>query len=307
MADFDPLNNRIKESFSRMTAAADPGRVTAAVREKIGSEKERNTGDRMRRPKKLTVLLAAVLAVILLTTAAAAAVMAVQARMRVEAKPPEPVDFREGTEEVMVSYDVKMEEHTGSLILSDEVMAAFEALNPRGEDSTMTSQMIEEGSVILFDSWQDAADWLDCGLLVNPELEALPNKNFALHGEYFFDETNNNRHVSVIGAHSYPGSKEKIHVDAFIPLSEEAWEIYNGGTGVVLHNNPDPGEAETVSDTLFTSLGDEATLGFTPGDSGVWSIMAHFTHEGIIYRVSVWTNDREGGEAVVRRVVENMR
>ena len=145
MADFDPLNRRIRESFSRMAEDADPGRVTAAVREKIEYEKVRKKGDTtMKRPKKLTVLLAAALAVILLTTAAAAAVMAVQARLRIETKPPEPAEFREGKEEYMVHYDVKAEEHTGSLILSDEVMAAFEALNPRGEDSTMTSQMIEE-------------------------------------------------------------------------------------------------------------------------------------------------------------------
>ena len=84
----------------------------------------------MKRPKKLTVLLAAAAAVILLTTAAAAAVMAVQARMKIETKPPEPVEFREGKEEVMVHYDVKMEEHTGSLILSDEVLTAFEEIAP---------------------------------------------------------------------------------------------------------------------------------------------------------------------------------
>ena len=307
MADYDPLDRVMKEAFSHMTEGADPGRVTASVRERIGFEKERKKGNKMKRPKKLTVLLAAAAAVILLTTAAAAAVMAVQARMRIETKPPEPVEFREGEEEVMVYYDVKMEEHTGSLILSDEVMAAFEALNPRGEDSTMTTQFIEEGSVIPFDNWQEAADWLNCGLLVNPDLGTLPNKNFTLHADYFFNEKSNNRHVSVSGAHSYPGSKEKIHVDAFIPLSNEAWEIYNGGAGIVIHNNPEPDEAEAVSDTLFTSSGDEATLVFTPADSGFWNITAHFTHEGIIYRVFVWTNDREGGESVVRRVVEGMR
>lgn len=307
MADFDSLNDVVKETFSRMTEGTDPGRVAVSVRERIGFEKERNPGHTMRHRKRLTVLLAAAAALILLTTAAAAAVMAVQARMRIETKPPEPVEFRQGKEEVMVCYDVTMEEHTGSLTLSDGVMAAFESLNPRGEDSETPSQYIEEGSVIPFDSWQAAADWLDCGLLVNPDLGTLPNKNHALYAEYFCDEESHNRHVSISGTHSYPDAKEKIHVDAFIPLNDETWEIYNGGVAVVVHNNPEPGEAEAVSETLFTSLGDEAALVFTPADSGFWSITAHFTHEGIIYRVSVWTDDREGGEDVIRRVVEGMR
>jgi len=306
MADFDPLDRRIRESFSRITERADSGRVTAAVREKLAGEKERSTenGMNMRRSKKLTVLLAAALTVILLTTAAAAAVIAVQARMKIEIKPPVPVEFREGKEEYMVYHDVKTEEQTGSLILSDEVMATFESLNPRGEDSTMTTQLIDEGSVIPFDNWQEAADWLNCGLMVNPDLGTLPNENFRLHAYYVNGEKYHNRSISVIGTHSYPDTEERVYVDAFIPLNDEAWEIYNGGVAVVLRN--DLKEAETVSDTLLTSLGDEATLVFTPGNNNFWDISAHFIHEGIIYRISVWTNDRAEGESVVRRVVENM-
>ena len=306
MTDFDPLDRLVKESFARMTEGADPRRVTAFVREKIETETERNTGNMRTHHKTLTVLLAAALAVILLTTAAAAAVIAVQAvqaRMRTEIEPP-----TEHEGEIVQSYSMEIEEHSGSQILSDEVMAALEALNPVGEDSTMTSQMIEEGSVIPFYSWQEAADFLNCGLLVNPELIPLPNENHRLHATFNNRTVQNSLSVSLFGTFAYPDTELRVHTDAFIPLNDEAWEIYNGGLYAVVHDKDDPAETDSpTSDTLISPLGDEVSLVFVPATGDFWDISAHFIHDGIIYKISVWTNDREGGESVVRRVVENMR
>ena len=146
MTDFDPLDRLIKEAFARMTDGADPRRVTASVREKTAMRTERNTGGTMNHHKKLTVLLTATLALILLTTAAAAAVMAVQAiqaRMHPKIDPPEE---RDG--EIVQSYSMEIEEHSGSLILSDEVMAVLDALPPQGKDTELVTDAIAEGSAI---------------------------------------------------------------------------------------------------------------------------------------------------------------
>lgn len=305
MTDFDPLNERVKESFSRMTAGADPGRVTAAVREKIGSEKERNTGDRMRRPKKLTVLLAAVLAVILLTTAAAAAVMAVQARMRAEIPP---IEEREG--ELIRTYQMEIEEPTDPPIIPDEVMAELEALPYPSKEGLFIDDAIAEGCVLVFENWQEAADWLDCGLLVDPMLGPAPFESGRLVLSYYDGVRDDIHQVSLIGMHTYPDTRWHVSVSAVIPLNAASWENYRGGVEVELHGRAQ--EEEIRTDVMTSPTGDEVTLLATPidevpGGDIRYELSAHFIHEGIIYKIDVWTTDREGGEAVVRRVVENMR
>ena len=305
MADFDPLDRRIRESFSRMTEGADPGRVTAAVREKIGFEKERKKGNTMKHPKKLTVILAAAAAVILLTTAAAAAVMAVQA---VQAKMRADIPPAEKTEEGFIqSYSMEIEEHTGSLLLSDDVMAALNELSPRGENTEMNTDANAEAVIVPFECWQDAADWLDCGLLVDPQLGPAPYEAGQLRLFYYDGIRFEDHSVSLLGVHTYPDTRERVIVSAFIPLNDAAWETYSGGLYSPTHDEPQ--EAET--DSMITPSGEEVTLIFTPVNpvpGGMqYELSAHFIHEGIIYKISVWTTDREGGESVVRRVVEGMR
>ena len=311
MADFDPLDRRIRESFSRITECADPGRVTAAVRENLAGEKERSTenGMNMRRSKKLTVLLAAALTVILLTTAAAAAVIAVQAvqaRMRAEITS---TSEREG--ELIRSYRMNIEEHSGSLILSDEVMAVLDALAPPKKGTTNIAEAVRDGSALAFESWEDAANWLDCGLLFDPLLGSEPYASPKI-GLYYNDGTRSqagNRTISLRGSHTYPDTKRRVSVSAFIPLNDAAWEIYSGGFEGVLHGEAQ--KEEISADVITSPAGDEVTLLTTPAErilGGTWyEVSAHFIHEGIIYRISVWTNDRAEGESVVRRVVENMR
>lgn len=304
MTDFD---REIKKALAGAAETCDPGRVKAAVRAAMISETERNTGTFMRKNKKLTFVLAAAAALILLSTAAAATVMAVQAAQAKIRAGSSSVEKAEKEGEYIVSYDIEIEEHTGSVVLSDEVMAALEALNPRGEDSSMVTELIAEGSVIPFDKWQDAADWFNCGLLVNPDLGALPNDNFHLHAYYNDGSVQNSRSVGIMGTHSYPDTKERVHVSAFIPLNEEAWQIYHGGHSGMVHNAEEtPDEPEFAPDALTTVYGDEVTIVSTPY-SNKWNVSAYFTHGGIIYTVNIWASDRDEAESVVRRVVENMR
>ena len=56
----------------------------------------------------------------------------------------------------------------------------------------------------------------------------------------------------------------------------------------------------------ITAYGDEVLL-ISASVSNMWDISAKFVHGGIVYNIFVWTNDRDGGESVVRRVVEGMR
>ena len=300
MADFDPMDGYLKEAFARMTEGTDPDRVADSVRERIGFEKERNTGHTKRHRKRLTLLLAAAAALILLTTAAAAAVMAVQARMRAVIAEPEEHDG-----EIIQSYSMDIEEHSNNPILSDEVMEKLDAMPLPSTVGGMITDAIAEGSALRFEQWEEAEEWLDCDLLIDPLLGPSPYEAGQLSLSYNHLPFDESRSVSLSGTHTYPDTKARVNVDAYIPLNDSAWEVYDGGLSMVTQE-----EVEPVTDTMTTVYGDEVSLVSNTIVSEImtqYAVDAHFIHEGIIYKISVWYNNLDEAESVVRRVVEGMR
>lgn len=268
----------------------------ALVREVTEEEK---TAERKRRRIGPAVLLAAA-ALILLSTAAAAAVIAVQAKMRVVIAEPEESDG-----EIIQSYSMDIEEHSDASILSDEVREKLDAMPLPSQIGLMITDAIAEGAALRFEQWEDAEEWLDHDLLTDPLLGPSPYEAGQLSLSYNHLPSDECRSVSLSGTHTYPDTKARVNVDAYIPLNDAAWEVYDGGLSLVSQE-----EVEPVTDTMTTVYGDEVSLVSNTIVSEFMTqyvVDAHFIHEGIIYKISVWYLDHDEAESVVRRVVEGMR
>lgn len=152
------MDNELKNALAALTEGADAGRVEKAVRERIGREAENGTGTGRtlygyRRPVR--ILLAAVLVVLLSLSGYAA----VQKLMTVTL--PE-----EGPYDVVV----EMPEDAGKMVvLPEEKRRELQA-------HVITQEDIKNGTYAekcgRFDTWEEAAAWLDCGLLTSDLLTA---------------------------------------------------------------------------------------------------------------------------------------
>ncbi len=264
----------------------------------------------LRRVRRWAVIAAA--AFLLIGGAAAAAPFLLpSAKLKTEVMPEE----ERSRGDFISLYDVRVVEHEGSLVLSDAVMADLEALVPQGEESETVSQRIAEGSAIPFDNWSDAAEWLDCGLLVSPLLGDPPNENCSLIASWNDGSHRNVRSVYLFGQHLVEGFDGRVMVSAYIPLNDEAWEIYNAGTAYADHGTDDgPGQPETSG--MLTPQGDEVSLvtykepglyrSATGEEQERWRTQVSFTHGGVLYRVETGGADRVETEAVVCAVLDSM-
>ncbi len=212
-------------------------------------------------------------------------------------------------------YRMRIEEWNGFLELSDEVMETLESLEPLDEEVEVhtAAEMIEKGCVIPFDTWSDAAEWLNCGLLVSSQADSQPAEYGRLHVQYLDGSHRNIRCVNISGSHpafsSDPAYKRYYHIFAKIPLSEETWKIYSGGLSVKFNALSEP--EETV---FLNPLGDEVRLvsvctqpAGSYGSEVRWDVSANFIHEGIIYSVRMSCPSREEAEDTVVQVVNSMR
>ena len=211
-------------------------------------------------------------------------------------------------------YRMKIEEWNGFLELSDKVMKTLESLEPLDENVKLhtAAEMIEKGCAIPFDTWSDAAEWLDCGLLVSSLADSQPAEYGHLHVLYLDGSSQNIRCVNIFGSHpavsAEPYHTRYYHISAKIPLSEEAWKIYSGGLSGDFNAVTEP--EETV---FLNPLGDEVRLisvctQFPDPDNNDlrWDVSANFIHEGIIYQVRMSCPSREEAEDTVMQVVNSM-
>lgn len=261
--------------------------------------------------RKIRLRFAAVFAAALLLIAGVSAgAPYLSARMRTETA----WNTSEGNGEDFI-YRMRIEEWNGFLELSDEVMETLESLEPLDEEVEVhtAAEMIEKGCVIPFDTWSDAAEWLDCGLLVPSQADSQPADYRRLYVQYLDGSNRNIRCVNITGSHpafsSKPYHTRYCHIYAKIPLSEETWKIYSGGLSDKFNALSEP--EETV---FLNPLGDEVRMVSVctqPSESYTgdlrWDVSANFIHEGIIYSVRMSCPDREEAEDTVMKVVNSMK
>ena len=260
------------------------------------------TGGRKRgiRP---ALLLTAVLSVLRLTTAAAAGVFSGRMRVRIYTE-------EENADNGGVRNDVYrmiLEDWAGYAVLPEDVTETLRGLrrpapDPYGREDHRSAQVrADAGEMLLFESWDAAAKWLDCGMLTHD----WPLSEYMQEGvEVWYNggEYRGNEGVGIFGQFAAPDFR--FILSAMIPLNEEAVGIYNGG----LSTYKAYGYPEVVTEEWISPQGYETTLVTTNGFTrGGWTCDAHFILDGVVYRVSVFDPDFDTAVAHVREIVESLR
>ena len=326
MADFDPMDGYLKEAFARMTEGTDPGRVAVSVRERIGSEKERKNGNTMKRTRKLTVLLAAAVLLIVGTIGAGAAQILSRLTVRVrpaegwEENSPEARSEDNASTELGKSYTqlftVEQEGDEPYVTLSDEVMTKLLELERETDRNAAHSSAgwIEDGKAYGFDTWKEAADFLDCGVLTSPLLEQPPEQfsNNRISLMYLEGEAlgRSENIVSISGQNTVPSlsGDEIVWCDLIvrIPLNAEACGMGFGGAAV-----PATGEegAELVTAAHVTPSGIEAQIAayrWDVLDTSLWYGDAYVLHDSISYMFHTHGESAEAVTAILRAVLDSL-
>ena len=292
----------------------DPALVQEAGEEVAGSP---------RAGGKRRVRWAVLAAAVLLFGVTAAALPVLTARMRTEILMEK--DGSGGTD----VYRMRLEDWQNTEPpVPEEVLAKLEASISRREEGHSVEEYVENGSMLGFDSWTEAAEWFDCGLLIPPARNVTEDGEGAFLAAGYNDGTVNGiRNIYIWGCHAVPGHDlfdANYNISAVIPLNDAAWEIYSGGlhlmghaedteiTEGALYAESAPG---TTTERTFTSdAGDEVTLvsvfvKFSAGDTAgsYWNAAAHFVRGGIVYRIGITDDNRELAEERLIEIVNGMR
>jgi hypothetical protein len=282
----------------------DPALVEDAAPEK-GAAVSASDGIAGRRKRGIRpgVLLAAAVSVILLTTAAAAGVFS--GRMRVRIYTEEENEKLGGIRNEV--YRMVLDDWSGYAVLPEDVMETLRGLRQPasdlyGRDDHRSARVkADAGELLLFDSWNEAAQWLDCGMLTH---DWPLSENMPYGVEVWYNNGEGYRGIENVGIHGQFAAPDfRFFLTAMIPLNEEAVGIYNGG----LATYKAYGYPEVVTEEWISPQGFETTIvTTTDGARGGWMSNAHFILNGVVYRISVFDPDFDTAIAYVREVVEGL-
>lgn len=276
------------------------GEIDPALIEEAGMEAPEDLPRGRKRGIRPAVLLAAVLAVVLLSTAAAAGVFS--GRMRVRIYTEEENEKLGGIRNEV--YRMILDDWSGYAVLPQDVTEELRKLHrpdpdPSGRVDTRSSkERADAGEILLFESWNAAAQWLDCGMLTHgwPLSEYMPDGV-----EVWYNNGEGYRGIENVGIHGqFADSDFRFTLLVTIPLNEEAVGIYNGGFSTYKAY----GYPEVVTEEWISPQGFETTIvTTTDGARGGWMSNAHFILNGVVYRISVFDPDFDTAAAHVREVV----
>ncbi len=201
-------DNEIRTAFEKMTEAVQPERVEDRVRERLSAKAERK---RVRFPRA-----AVAFACVLALTAVSAGAYGVYRKN---------VGIRLGSEindvyisDAQLTYEVSYGlEENGQAVFSDEKIKEF--LSYERQAGKTISEVGKK-----FSTWEEAAEWLDCGLLTSDLLDKHSAEHssegkvaFAVHsalnGEPFY--------AVVTGTSDLPLGEYYCNMSVLFPLSEQ--------------------------------------------------------------------------------------
>ena len=164
----------------------------------------------------------------------------------------------------------------------------------------------------IFDSWQDAADWLDCGILTSDIItsDCIPNLNgeIVLVSIYSGDTLTN---VSLHGTTMIKDHDAYCKISIVIPQSPllDGMSLFQG-YGYAVGGKED--NAETVMIEYTTSGGDVLEIPVTPprctgSDTDGYTAYAHFVSGGIIYSFGVCSSNAEQSVDILLQILEDLK
>ena len=308
-----------EEALFAALGEIDPALVTEAFPDTAVPENKR----RSRRGLRPAILLAAA---VLLLTAVGAGANEIRSRLAVRLRPADgwEEDSSEKRGEQTVSqelgsdyrhlFTIEQEGAEPCVTLSDEVMAKLSALEQETDRNASRSNegWIENGMAYGFDTWREAADFLDCGVLTSPLLEQPPEefRNNRIAVMYLDGESlgRPEKLVNIFGQNPVPSlsgdSPVWCNVSVRIPLNADACGMGFGGVSVPLS---DEDGAEILTSAYVTPSGIEAQIVVYRWEHlAVWNGVAYFLHDSISYMLSLHGESPEAVEAVLRTVLDSM-
>lgn len=205
--------------------------------------------------------------------------------------------------------------------LSDEVMAKLGELKQETDVNAHRSgrEWIESGMAYGFDTWKEAADFFDCGLLTSPLLEQPPEQFYNnMISAVYFDGVSLGKAgslVSLKGQNTIPSLSETdtdpergcwCNMYVRIPLNPEACGFGAGGVSV-----PDSETADVRTSEYRTPQGDDVqivTVTTTEPNLGMNSCSgyAYFMHGSMTYVLDTIGRDAESVTAILRAVLDSL-
>lgn len=231
-------------------------------------------------------------------------------------------------------YDlrVRIDEAAGEMIsLPAEKMEEL-------QQYAMTQEDMQNGvrKGLVFASWQEAADWLDCGMLVSDRITAADNEWGQISMEVRAQTTEEGEKeilfVNVGGSFHLRDRNEGGYLSVTIPLSGD-WDMYGsvvtyGGTyvnedGVLMHDTGKASDNSAEVTEYTTSSGIPAVIvdvtHLTPGpiyENGVFqkhgevetvSTSMYFFHEGVVYEWLFENGSDESAADLAKEVADSMK
>ncbi|MBE6615314.1 MAG: hypothetical protein E7631_08425 [Ruminococcaceae bacterium] len=282
------MKNKLYDAFMQMTADADPGRVQAAVQAEIGSESRKPRQTPARRFYRTAAVLAAVL--VLSVTVCAAAVKHLTVTVPEDGK---------------YDYLVKVTDGEGVARVDKDALQELASLGITQED-------IQAGNRVskTFDTWTEAAKWLDCGLLVSDRMTEDATEWGKVTLTAHVHEDGKLSTLTLTGAAVETETGEACTVCVSIPL--ESWgEKYDlvVGYGEDTHSGRTTETMEYVTPSgIRAEIVDVVSLSLDENGSTirVYDTTFHIFHEGIRYMISMGGRHTESQADLAKAIADSM-
>lgn len=318
------MDKELKKALMELTEGADPCRVEEAVRERIAKEEHpaetRQIPSGYRYPVRILLTAAMVL---LLSVSVYAAVQKMLTVILPE----------EGSYDVMV----QVPEDAGDMIVLPEEKREQLQAHVLTQEDILTGRTQEKQKH--FNTWEEAAVWLDCGLLASDLLTEAEGEwgevRLRVYGDVY-PELGKQSSVSLIGTAECPLLLDaSVMLTMTIPLSGD-WKNYGTNTIYITDKVYEPDETVglNLNEHEKVSTGEQVTQYTTasgiPVEIAVLTVPkaravledgkavgtefrnstevhVYFLHEGILYELQFSAPDAESGTETAKAIAESMK
>jgi len=283
--------NEIRSAFEQMTGTVNPERVEDRVRERLAA-KEREERKRMRFPRA-----AAVFACILMLTAVSAGAYGVYRNIFIQVENDGVFDYTA----IFAPDDGQWE----TVALRDEVLAELPAYDRAQISASEGRSIYDVGKT--FETWEDAAEWLDCGMLVSDLFGGIPG-NIVFGGEVLLVSEYVNGELyfaEVFATNTLPEDMDAFCMTTVqIPVSMESDYF---GTAVSLAGET-MSRTEVVSYIAENGLDAEIAVTFQDYPDGrfVYVANAFLYHKGLTYDFKLNHEDRDTAVTYMKQILDSL-
>lgn len=305
-------DNDIRKAFLNLTEGTDASRVTDAVKAEIKPAAVRK--HRLKLPRY--VFAAAALMVALAVSAGA---YAVYRQLTIETPDSGAFDY-------IVHIDGGENGETEMITLSEEIVEALDKYKAEKTNLRQSGDGFEFG--LSFDTWQDAADWLDCGIMTSDILGDVPEDLVFMNGDGVTLYANYNSEGELVNIqlscnNEIKDSELSCWMNVTIPLSGK-WEQYSTAVSITGEMYIDENGRLTVGDTHDPSATEvityEAANGITAeitttrqiNGAGEYSsewydVSGYIFNDSIIYQFIVHGPEKDAAVEAVKAIADSLK